>query len=223
MELEIEDRLRESNALVNKVMIEQNVSPCDYNWNLFAKTIENSYGITWKSYPFGPISKNYHAGTIVFKGKKARIYYNSNMKLCRQNFTICHELSHFIFDTKFGKYPDVYSSQILDAYTDEEKINEQIIDASAGVLMLPDITLVNYLEKTISFPKMADQLEMTQTALYVRLCQFLESKVNLTSDYIRRIVNDYRYYGKKDVIHKYLSGWGSTVKKQIILDYENSL
>lgn len=224
MDDNIDDRLTKANYLINSFMTKHNIDPLSYNWEIFANDLSEKYKIKWIGYELGVISRNTHAGALGVNRKKNRIFYNSTMYKGRINFTICHELSHFIWDSDYGRNTSYFGSSLLAPYTEEEMEIEQITDSSAGVLMLPDITIVRFLETNISFPKMGEMMQMSQAALYVRLVQFLEQHLHISNERARKLINQLRYDGKRDSIHRSLIGayTGVNAKREIIYSYENS-
>ena len=90
--------------------------------------------------------------------------------------------------------------------------------------MLPDITIVKFMETDISFYRMADVLGMSYPALYTRLVQFCQTTLNINGSSASALIK--RFQNNKDdryFINQRLSGWGSTKKKEIEYAYQNSL
>ncbi|MFU7518321.1 ImmA/IrrE family metallo-endopeptidase [Vagococcus salmoninarum] len=220
---DVAERLVSANQLVNKFIIRNEIVINDYYWELFANEISNLHKIKWLGFELGEVSKEFHAGALGVNKKKNRIFYNSTMNKGRINFTICHELSHFIWDSNYGKNVSYFGSSLLMPYSDDEIEIEKITDSAAGVLMLPDILIVKFLESNMSFPKFSEKLGMSQAALYVRLVQFLEHRLGMRNKFARSNINNLRYHGKRDAINRALVGAYSTtnVKNEIIYAYEN--
>ena len=109
------------------------------------------------------------------------------------------------------------------SYDDASADIELEANIAASIILLPDIVLVKLMKTSISFIKMAEKLEMSQAALYVRMVQFLEFNLSTTNVAARRVINSFRYEGSKELFKLYISGFGCTVEKQIVLNFENML
>ena len=59
--------------------------------------------------------------------------------------------------------------------------------------MLPDITIVKFMETDISFCKMADILGLSYPALYTRLVQFCQTTLNLNGSSATSLVQRFQY------------------------------
>lgn len=222
MQTQILTRLTETNQLINRFLLKEKIEPRDYLWKTYVLPYLKEQDIHLiEELPTSSMAC-FSAFTVKSRCSTA-IFLNPNIPLGRKNFSICHELNHCLFD--FNQITPAQSFFRMEEnpslYKKEELAVEHLANAGAGVFMLPDITILAYLDQPISFPKMAEQLEMTQAALYIRLTQFMLYRTGISLDQARRVINLFRYYGKKEALQRYLSGWGSTVRAQIILDYEN--
>lgn len=222
MQTQILTRLTETNQLINRFLLKEKIEPRDYLWRKYIFSYLKAQDIHLiESLPNSSM-ECFSAFTVKSRCSTA-IFLNPNIPLGRKNFSICHEVNHCLFD--FNQITPAQSFFSMEEnpslYKKEELEVEHLANAGAGVFMLPDITILAYLDQAISFQKMAEQLEMTQAALYIRLTQFMVCRTGISPNQARRVVNLFRYYGKKETLHRHLSGWGSMVRTQIILDYEN--
>ncbi len=214
-------RLDQTNNYINYFLLTHNQPPIDYCWKDFADHYIEENKIALITDLEGIDIRCYSAFTVKSSYTTA-IFINPDIPEGRKNFSICHELSHHLYDFNDAPSQSFFSvAENPSLYKLEEKRMEQLANASAGILMLPDISLIEHLEKKHSFPKMTDLLGMTPAALYIRLVQFLEYQCHVSENYARQLMNQFRYYGKLEGILRCLDGWGSTVKKQIWLNYEN--
>lgn len=212
----------EINQLANQYLLKNEIAPLDYKWSMLFDQIVDENQIDVFPHEFKRYKKGGLSGMLVKDDLGISITYNPKDYPRRQNFTKCHELIHFLKHSDLHNEYYVFKDMSF-GYGEEADGIEMEANKGASIMMLPDITIIKYLETTVSFPTMAEKLEMTQAALYVRMVQFMSTKVGLTNDYSRNLVNDFRYNGRRDAINRQLEGWGSTIKKQIILDYENAL
>lgn len=219
----LNERLIEANRMVNRHILLNETELMEYNWEEFIKPLLKLNNVKVIPFRFQGVASELQAGSLVIAKNKTRIFYNDTMSKNRVNFTICHEASHFIFDTNFGDSPEFLASSVLGKYDGEQKENELVTDATAGVFMCPDIVIVKYMESDVSFYRMSSNLKMSQSALNYRLIQFVMVRLGYSYEHAGGLVNQFRYENNKHFINAGLSGWGSTVKEGIICEYENSL
>lgn len=219
----LNERLVEANRLVNQHLLRNETEIMEYNWQQFVYPILESNNVKVVPFRFNGVASELQAGSLVIRNSKAKIFYNSTMIKSRINFTICHETGHFIFDTNYGETPEYLASSWLGEYDDDEVFNEKLTDATAGVIMCPDIVILKYMETDLSFIRMAENLKMSKSALYVRLIQFIYTKIGCKESHAVELVNKFRYTNDRYFIYSRLASWGSTKKKDIIYDYENCL
>lgn len=223
LQTRIIERLEQTNEIVNSFLLFKNILPEDYYWKQFADDYMTRHNITLIQNIKG-INLNCYSAFTVKSNHSTAIFVNNKIVAGRQHFSICHELIHHIFDLLNTKQSQQFFgiAENPSLYKEEELETERLANAGAGILMLPDIVLLTYLEKNISFHTIARESGMTEAALNTRLIQFLELQANLRAEYALKLANEFRYYGKKETLVRTIEGWNLPIKKQIITTYENA-
>lgn len=213
-----------TNLLVNQYLLKYNIDPLRYNFESFSTNFFENRKIKVKTnLPY--IEDDYFLAVTVKKKKKVKVFINPNLSKNRWNFSLCHELIHCNFDLSRTDETQTLANQSGDNvyYSKEEQKVEELANLGAGIILLPDISIVKYLETNISFYKMAEELRMSSAALYIRLIQFCMFHFGYDSEYASNLIKRFQNTGGRQHINMALSGYGSTVKKQILLDFENSI
>ncbi len=213
MDVEVSERIESNNLLLNRFLLENDIDPIEYNWEMYFSKFIADNKIEFINNP-PRLSLDFYSGFTVKSNYTTAIFINSKMVLARQRFSAAHETDHIIYDFE----------ENTAFYTKEELAVERLANVGAGVKMLPDITIVKFMETDISFYKMADALGMSFPALYTRLMQFCQTTLNINGSSASNLIQ--RFQNNKDdkyFINQRLSGWGSTKKKEIEYAYQNSL
>lgn len=166
-----DQRLYDAHNLVYRFIEEENIPIKDYIFSDFTSFIIDKYNIKFKKYDFNSILNGIVCGATIGDGEKWLIHVNSNMYIPRQNFTLCHELAHFIWDCDFGKHNFV--GQSLKNSFGEDEDTERLADNAAGVIMIPDICIKQSIEYGLSFHDIMRKYNISHAALKIRLIQFL--------------------------------------------------
>lgn len=189
------DRLKDAHHLVYKFMQEENISPAEYTYEKFVDFMVGKHGIAVKRVDFGEYLNTIFDGVIIGTKNKWRIHINETMIRTRQNFTLCHELSHYIWDCDYGnKLAKItsLSGNNRNEYNSQSEI-EYLANASAGVMMLPDMCIRNSFKEKLTFGKMATKFKISASALNFRLIQFLIYYTNCPVKYAQETVYKFRY------------------------------
>lgn len=182
------DRAKEAHYIVYEFMSKNNLSYEEYSFVDFTNYIIDRYNIVFEKIDFGnALGSQMNGITITKKNtKKWLIHVNKNMISTRQNFTICHEISHFIWDCCFGSETKVYTSYIETEYSDDEEV-ERLADSAAGIIMIPDICIIDSFNKKLSFNQIARKYKISHSALKYRLIQFVLLNINAPGNIINEI------------------------------------
>lgn len=218
----LEETYSKVSNLVNSFILKKEIDYTDYKWFMYFNDIVEANDIEVFPHEFTKTSQGGVSGMLVKDSLGISLSYNPLDIRFRQNFSKCHELSHFILHIDSHNENMIFKD-MSSSYDDVSSEVEIEANIAASIILLPDILLVKLMKTSISFPKMSEILEMTQAALYVRLVQFLEFYVSINNYSARCIVNEFRYEGRKESFNLHISGFGCTIEKQIILNYENAL
>jgi putative transcriptional regulator len=103
--------------------------------------------------------------TVVDKLGTSFSYERDNPKV-KQNFTLCHELGHFIL-----KHNGFYFAESID---NQENLLEREANIFSAVVLMPDIVLLSKIYyKCENFQQVQNSLEVSKQALFFRLSDFL--------------------------------------------------
>lgn len=189
------DRLEDAHRLVYKFMQVKDVSPSDYTYEKYVDYMVEKHGIAVKKVDFGDYLNTILDGVIIGTRNKWRIHINKSMLNTRQNFTLCHELSHYIWDCDYGKKIDKITSLSGNNKSEYESQSdtEFLANTSAGVMMIPDMSIRNSFEEKLTFGKMTSKFKISASALNYRLIQFLVYYTGCPVIHAQEIVCKFRY------------------------------
>ncbi|MBP1045107.1 ImmA/IrrE family metallo-endopeptidase [Enterococcus sp. BWM-S5] len=220
----IEIRYSLTNLLINQYILKHNLEPVDFTFDLFVNDYLEKENITLdKNIPV--TEEDFFLAVTVKKGKRIRIFINPKMSKNRFNFSICHEVSHCYYDVSKTEVSQTFFNMEENPtyYTEDELLTEELANLSASIIMLPDISLLKNLYTTKSFYSIAEEYGMSRSALWRRLVNFGKLKCGMPEELAQSSATRLQTTGNREIYHKFMSTWGSTVEKQIILDFENSI
>lgn len=208
--------------IVYKIMLEKEISLFDYKWSYIVDYIRMEKNIKITPYLFEEVTNELVSGMIVKTPKRIGIYYNSRLPKGRQWFTVCHEIIHALLHLdKSAPFQQLFETNDMPV-SEEDRFVEDEANLGSSIIMAPDVVICHHMKSNVSFPKMAEILEMTEPALFVRLKTFLILNCSLHEDMARRTVSSFRYSGDKSNFRLFLHGFGSNIEKNIYHIYENS-
>lgn len=121
--------------------------------------------------------------TIVDQDGISFSYERDNPKV-KQNFTLCHELGHFIL-----KHSGTCFTESVDT---QENVLEREANIFSAVVLIPDIVLLSKIYYSCeSFQKVQNSLEVSKQALYFRLLNLLREYFPNKEDQIKESVEEY--------------------------------
>lgn len=133
-------------------------------------------------------------------------YERDNPKV-KQNFTLCHELGHFIL-----KHEGSYFAESV--YNQEDELEREANIFSAVVLM-PDIVLLSKIYYSCdTFQRVQDSLEVSKQAFYFRLLDLLRGRFPNRDNEIKEAIDSY-ITGSNALIHLLFH----KIKEQIIEEF----
>ncbi|CAD0164829.1 ImmA/IrrE family metallo-endopeptidase [Streptococcus thermophilus] len=105
-------------------------------------------------------------GLTVVDGLGTSFSYERDNPKIKQNFTLCHELGHFIL-----KHDGSYFTESID---NQENLVEREADIFSAVVLMPDIVLLSKIYYSCdTFHQVQNSLEVSKQALFYRLSDFL--------------------------------------------------
>lgn len=121
--------------------------------------------------------------TIIDKYGISFSYEKDNPKV-KQNFTLCHELGHFVLNHNGTCFTESVDNQ--------ESIQEREANIFSALVLMPDIVLLSKIYYSCdSFQGVQESLEVSKQALYYRLIDLLRMYFPNGEDKIKHAVNDY--------------------------------
>ena len=110
-------------------------------------------------------------------------YERDNPKV-KQNFTLCHELGHFILN-----HEGAYFTESVD---NQEDILEREANIFSAVVLMPDIVLLSKIYYSCeTFHQIQNSLEVSKQALFFRLLDFLREYYSGKDNEIKQAVETY--------------------------------
>jgi len=157
---------RVSNATKQELyqyMKDDDISLLNYNFTYFFQNCIHKHRIRVISHHFS--NHKIEGLTVVDKLGTSFSYERDNPKV-KQNFTLCHELGHFIL-----KHNGFYFAESID---NQENLLEREANIFSAVVLMPDIVLLSKIYyKCENFQQVQNSLEVSKQALFFRLSDFL--------------------------------------------------
>ena len=121
--------------------------------------------------------------------------YEQNNPVIKRNFTLCHELGHFIM-----KHEGSYFTESVDS---KGSILEREANVFSAIVLMPDIVLLSKIYYACdSFQKVKEDLEVSKQALYFRLIDLLRVYQVDVATAIKQAVDEY-LNGQNASLHHY--------------------
>ena len=147
-----------------------------------------------------------HGLTVVDELGTSFSYERDNPKV-KRNFTLCHELGHFIFD-----HEGAYFAESVD---NQEDILEREANIFSAVVLMPDIVLLSKIYYNCeTFHQIQNSLEVSKQALFFRLLDFLREYYPGKGSEIKQAVEAY-IEGKNASIFRLFHN----IREQIIKEF----
>ena len=121
--------------------------------------------------------------------------YEQDNPVAKRNFTLCHELGHFILE-----HDGSYFTESVD---NQESILEREANVFSAIVLIPDIVLLSKIYYACdSFQKVKESLEVSKQALYFRLIDLLRVYQVDAATAIKQAVDEY-LNGQNASLHHY--------------------
>lgn len=133
-------------------------------------------------------------------------YERDNPKV-KQNFTLCHELGHFIL-----KHDGNYFAESID---NQENLLEREANIFSAVVLMPDIVLLSKIYYSCeTFHQIQNSLEVSKQALFFRLLDFLREYYPCKDSEIKQAVETYIEGNNASIYHLF-----HDIRAQIIEEF----
>ena len=185
-------------------MKDNNISLLNYSFNYFFQFSIQKNQIQVISHHFS--NHKIEGWTVVDELGTSFSYERDNPKV-KQNFTLCHELGHFIL-----RHEGNYFAESID---NQENLLEREANIFSAVVLMPDIVLLSKIYyKCEIFQQVQNSLEVSKQALFFRLLDFLREYCPDKDSEIKQAVETY-IEGKNTSIFRLFHD----IKEQIIDEF----
>lgn len=162
-------------------MKDDDISLLNYNFTYFFQNCIHKYRIRVISHHFS--NHKIEGLTVVDELGTSFSYERDNPKV-KQNFTLCHELSHFIL-----KHNGNYFAESID---NQENLLEREANIFSAVVLMPDIVLLSKIYYSCdTFHQVQNSLEVSKQALFFRLLDLLREYHSDNDSEIKQAVETY--------------------------------
>ena len=140
-------------------MKDHDISLLNYNFNYFFQYCIQKYQIQVISHHF---SNHKIEGLTVIDELGISFSYEKDNPIVKQNFTLCHELGHFILEHE-GNY-------FAESIDNQENLLEREANIFSAVVLMPDIVLLSKIYYSCdTFQHIQNSLDVSKQALFFRL------------------------------------------------------
>ena len=185
-------------------MKDNNISLLNYSFDYFFQYCIQKYQIQVISHHF---SNHKIEGLTVADELGTSFSYEKDNPIVKQNFTLCHELGHFIL-----KHEGNYFAESIDC---QENLLEREANIFSAVVLMPDIVLLSKIYYSYeTFHQVQNSLEVSKQALFFRLLDFLREYYPDKDSEIKQAVEAY-IEGKNSSIFRLFHD----IREQIIEEF----
>lgn len=162
-------------------MKDQDISLLNYNFDHYFQFCIRENNIQVLPHHFS--NHKIEGLTVVDKLGTSFSYEIDNQKV-KQNFTLCHELGHFIL-----KHDGNYFAESMD---NQENLLEREANIFSAVVLMPDIVLLSKIYYNCeTFQRVQNSLDVSKQALFFRLLDFLREYYPGKDSEIKQAVETY--------------------------------
>lgn len=157
------------------------ISLLNYNFTYFFQYCIQEHQIQVISHHF---SNNKIEGLTVVDELGISFSYERDNPKVKQNFTLCHELGHFIL-----RHDGNYFAESID---NQENLLEREANIFSAVVLMPDIVLLSKIYYSCeTFHQVQNSLEVSKQALFFRLLDLLREYYSDKDSEIKQAVETY--------------------------------
>ena len=183
---------------------DHNIPLLDYHFSSFFHYFTEKNEIRVISHHF---SNHKIEGLTVIDNMGISFSYERDSSIVKQNFTLCHELGHFIL-----KHSGTCFTESVDS---QKNVLEREANIFSAVILMPDIVLLSKIYYSCeSFQNVQNSLEVSKQALYFRLLDLLRDHFPDKEGQIKEAVEEYIERNNAS-IHNFFH----TIKEKIIEEF----
>lgn len=185
-------------------MKDNNISLLNYSFDYFFQYCIQKYQIQVISHHF---SNHKIEGLTVADELGTSFSYEKDNPIVKQNFTLCHELGHFILNHEGN-----YFAESIDC---QENLLEREANIFSAVVLMPDIVLLSKIYYSCeTFHQVQNSLEVSKQALFFRLLDFLREYYSGKDSEIKQAVETYIEGNNASIYHLFYD-----IREQIIKEF----
>ena len=185
-------------------MKDNDISLLNYNFNYFFQRCIQKYQIQVTSHHF---SNHKIEGLTVIDELGISFSYEKDNPIVKQNFTLCHELGHFIL-----KHEGNYFAESID---NKENLIEREANIFSAVVLMPDIVLLSKIYYSCdAFQQIQNSLGVSKQALFFRLMDLIREYYPDRESTIKQAIEAYIEGGNASLLLLFHS-----IKEQIIKEF----
>ena len=196
-------------------MKDYEISLLNYNFNSFFKYCIQKYNIQVISHHF---SNHKIEGLTIIDELGISFSYEKDNPIVKQNFTLCHELGHFILEHE-GNY-------FAESIDNQENLLEREANIFSAVVLMPDIVLLSKIYYSCdTFQHIQNSLDVSKQALFFRLLDLLREYYPEQESTIKQAIDAYidgqnaslllLFHGIKEQIIKELNNYQTSLINKI--------
>ena len=160
---------------------DQNISLLDYHYTDFFQYCIKENKIQVMSHHF---TNHKIEGLTIIDQDGISFSYERDSPKVKQNFTLCHELGHFILNHSGTCFTESVDKQ--------ENVLERGANSCSAVVLMPDIVLLSKIYYSCkTFHQVQNSLEVSKQALFFRLLDFLREYYLGKDSEIKQAVETY--------------------------------
>ena len=162
-------------------MKEEEISTLHYHFHYYFDYCIHENNIQVISHHF---SNHKIEGLTIIDEMGISFFYERENPKVKQNFTLCHELGHFLLKHEGSCFAESVDSQ--------ENVLEREANVFSAIVLMPDIVLLSKIYYSCdSFQKVKEDLEVSKQALYFRLIDLLRVYQVDTESAVKHAVDEY--------------------------------
>ncbi len=198
-------------------MKDNDISLLNYNFNYFFQYCIQKYQIQVINHHF---SNHKIEGLTIIDELGISFSYEKDNPIVKQNFTLCHELGHFIL-----KHEGNYFAESID---NQENLLEREANIFSAVVLMPDIVLLSKIYYSCdTFQHIQNSLDVSKQALFFRILDLLREYYPEKENTIRQAIEAYidgqnatlllLFHGIKEHIIKEFNNYQTSIINKIEL------
>ena len=162
-------------------MKDSGISLLNYNFNYFFQHCIQKYKIQVISHHF---SNHKIEGLTVIDELGTSFSYEKDNPIVKQNFTLCHELGHFVL-----KHEGTYFAESID---NQERLLEREANIFSALVLILDIVLLSKIYYSCdTFQHIQNSLDVSKQALFFRLLDLLREYYPGKESTIKQAIDAY--------------------------------